>query len=65
LVITAGNAFVNFNRIGVLPDLTGCKAPFEITLIEESFDWMWEGFAPPFPEQDFFAIGEKDIGDVQ
>jgi len=34
-------------------------------LIEEGKDRMREGFALPFPEQYFLAVGEKDIGDVQ
>jgi hypothetical protein len=26
---------------------------------------MWECLALPFPEQDFFTIGEKNVMDVQ
>jgi len=41
------------------------KPTFEVVLFEKGFYRMWERFAQPFPKQDFLAVGEKNIGDVQ
>jgi hypothetical protein len=41
------------------------KPTFEVVLFEKSFYWMRERLALPFPEQNFFAVGEKKVRDVQ
>jgi hypothetical protein len=55
------------NRHGqrVLPHLARGEAPFEVVLLEEGFHRTRERLKRPFPKQDFLAVGEEDIGDVQ
>ncbi len=48
-----------------MPHLARGKAAFKIVLFEKGFDRTRKRFPLPFPKQDFFAVGEEYIGDIQ
>jgi len=62
LVIALDDVLVDGNRKWITPDMPGCGPSFQVTLQKERLDGAGERFALPFPEADFFAVGEEDIG---
>ena len=65
IILAPRDAGINGYGQRVLSYLVRGKATFEVVLFEKGFHCMWECLALPFPEQDFFTIGEKNVMDVQ
>jgi len=60
-VIALDDVFVDGDRERVAPDLPGRGPAFEVALGEKRFDGAWEGFALPFLEADFLAVGHLEL----
>lgn len=65
LVIAAGDLYINWNGQWFARQLQRGKAAFQIILLEEGFDGASIGFALPFPESYFVAVGKKDVGNLE
>jgi hypothetical protein len=65
LVVAFDNVLVDRNGKRVLADLACRCSAFEVGLREEGLDRAGEGVALPFPEADFIAVREKDVGNAE
>ncbi len=65
LVVAARNARVYGYGQRVALHLGRGGAALQVGLREEGLDGAREGVALPFPESDFLAVGEKDVGHAQ